>query len=437
MLFRIALLLFLPLYSLTAQTPDSLRTVSFGIVDTIFVSGNTKTKEYVILDEMTIRPGGTATLEAIEYDRSRIYSLGLFNRVDMAYDSVGGSRILFVDVSERWYLIPVPLFGFRDGDPKRPFYGAGILHNNFAGRNQKLFASIVFGYNPSLSLFFSHPQIDRQNNLFMSGSLSYSRVRNKSEVASAVSGDFDEKHFDADVTFGKRFSLYESAGLRLGYQIVQVDQYRTGRTVSSDGTDAFISGTLSYSYDSRDLKEYAASGRFMSFYINKYGFGTSEVNFARIGGDMRGYAALPGDFTLASRIHGTVVSGGFIPTYNHTYFGYGERIRGYFKTVFEGENMLGTSVELRWPLLKARTIYFTAIPLPPEFSIWRIGISLAIFADAGTTWFRGEILSFRSFASGYGGGIHFLLPYSTVLRTEYAFNEYGKGQFIFDLRASL
>lgn len=409
----------------------------FGVVDTVFVSGNEKTKNYVILDEMTIRPGSTATLESIEYDRNRIYSLGLFNRVDMSYDSIAGSRILFVDVSERWYLIPVPLFGFRDGDPKRPFYGAGILHNNFAGRNQKLFASIVFGYNPSLSLFFSDPQIDRKNNLFMSGSLSYSRVRNKSEIASAISGDFDEKHFDADITLGKRFSLYESAGFKLGYQIVQIDQYRPGRTVSSTGKDAFITGTLSYSYDSRDLREYAASGRFTSFYLHKYGFGTSDVNFARFGGDMRGYLPLPGDFTFASRIHGTIVSGGVIPTYNHAYFGYGERIRGYFKTVFEGENMLGTSVELRWPLLKARTIYFSAIPLPPEFSVWRIGVSLAIFADAGTTWFRGEKLRLGSFASGYGGGVHFLLPYSTVLRTEYAFNEYGKGQFIFDLRASL
>ena len=42
-----------------------------------------------------------------------------------------------------------------------------------------------------------------------------------------------------------------------------------------------------------------------------------------------------------------------------------------------------------------------------------------------------------SFATGYGAGIHFLLPYSVVLRTEYAWNEYGMGQFIIDFRGNI
>jgi hypothetical protein len=64
-------------------------------------------------------------------------------------------------------------------------------------------------------------------------------------------------------------------------------------------------------------------------------------------------------------------------------------------------------------------------------------VSLAIFADAGATWYRHQALTFNSFASGYGGGIHFLLPYSIVARVEYAWNEYRRGQFILDLRGSL
>jgi hypothetical protein len=125
-----------------------------------------------------------------------------------------------------------------------------------------------------------------------------------------------------------------------------------------------------------------------------------------------------------------------VPTYARSYFGYGERIRGHFKTVFEGENIAGTALELRWPLLPPRVIHFSAIPLPPEFAIWRFGISVAVFADAGLTWFRGQTLTLRDVASGYGGGIHFLLPYDWVVRTEYAWNQFGKGQFIVDFRTS-
>ena len=98
--------------------------------------------------------------------------------------------------------------------------------------------------------------------------------------------------------------------------------------------------------------------------------------------------------------------------------------------------MAGASVELRWPLLKPRTFHFSAITIPQEFSVWRFGVNLALFADAGTTWFRGEKLSLDSFVSGYGGGIVFLLPYDIVVRTEYALNQFRKGQFIIDFRSS-
>jgi len=407
-----------------------------GIIDTVIVSGNEKTKAYVILDEMTLKPGEVATWGAMEYDKNRIYSLGLFNRVEMFYDSLDGLRFLFVDVHERWYLIPVPVFGFRDGDPKRPYYGAGILHNNFRGHNQKVYASMVFGYNPSLDLFFSDPQLSREHNLYFSGNLSFSRVRNRSKVESSITGDFDEKHYDVNTTLGKRFSLYETGGVNVGYHVVDVGSFLPGRTVSASGTDRYIYGRVNYTYDSRDLREYASQGRMMSLYAIKYGFGTSEVNFARFGGDVRGYFPLPLDVTLATRVHGTIVSGGLIPTYSRIFFGYGERIRGHYSTVFEGENMFGTSVELRYPILPSRTINFTALPIPQEFTVWRFGIGLAVFGDAGTVWFRGAKPGLRSFASGYGAGLDFLLPYSAVLRTSYARNERGKGQFILDLRGA-
>ncbi len=422
--------------SLVAQEADSAISQPLGIIDTIIVSGNHKTKAYVILDEMALKPGILATSEAIEYDRSRIYSLGLFTRVDIFYDSLQGQRFLAVDVSERWYLIPVPLFGFRDGDPKKPYYGAGVLHNNVGGNNQKLFASAVFGHNPSFELFFADPLIDRPNNLYASEDISLARIRNRSEREILRAGSFDERHFDVHGTLGKRFSLYETLGLSAGFHYVEVTNYQPGRTISPRGRDRYIYGTLSYTYDSRDLREYAASGSFISLSISKNGFGEFDVNFTRFSADFRRYIPLPATFTLATRVDGTIVSGGEIPTYSRSYFGYGERIRGYFKTVFEGENLFGGSVELRFPLLPARTITFTAIRLPTEFSIWRFGICLALFVDTGVTWFRGEGISLNSFASGYGGGVHFLLPYSVVLRTEYAFNEYRKGQFIFDLRAS-
>ena len=230
---------------------------------------------------------------------------------------------------------------------------------------------------------------------------------------------------------------YKDYLVTLGFSIIKVPEYRPGRTVSPTGRDAYLYGTLGYARDTRDLREYPSDGSLLSLYINKNGFGETDLSFTRIGVDMRKYVPLPSDFVVAGRVYSTIVAGHVIPTHSRSYLGYGERIRGYFKDVFEGEDLMGASVEFHWPLLKTRVINFTAISIPKEFSIWRFGISLALFADAGTVWFRNQSITIGSFVSGYGGGIHFLLPYSAIMRTEYAWNNFGKGQFILDFRTSI
>ncbi|MBP1690674.1 MAG: Surface antigen variable number repeat-containing protein [Bacteroidetes bacterium] len=142
------------------DTPEHLFP-SLGFVDTVIIIGNASTKEYVILNEMSIRPGTSITLPLLEYDRARIYSLGLFTSVDLSLDTLSERRSLLVLVNERWHYFPVPVIGFRDGDPKKVYYGAGFMHNNFQGRNQKLYTSLVLGYNPSAQISFREPLIER------------------------------------------------------------------------------------------------------------------------------------------------------------------------------------------------------------------------------------------------------------------------------------
>jgi outer membrane protein assembly factor BamA len=412
-------------------------TDSLGVIDTVVVIGNETTREYVILDEMTLRPGSVVTARMIEYDRNRIYALGLFTSVDLFFDAQHSPSVLTVLVRERWHLIPYPIFGFRYGDPKKIYFGAGLLHNNLGGENKKLYVSLVFGYDPSFSLYYLDPLLDRDARLYFAGNASYSRNLTKSETEAALTGEFFDYRVNVSPTLGKRFSIHETGGLTAGYQSVRVSTPREGRTVSDDGNDQFLYATLAYTYDTRDLAEYASRGVHLSMSATKNGFGESEVNSARYAADARGYLPLGGNFTLAGRLYGTLVSGGEIPTYSQAYFGYAERIRGYFKDVFEGENLVNSSAEIRFFVLPARTISADFLPLPPEFVIWRFGIALTLFADAGTIWVRGTPVTLGAFRSGYGGGVNFLLPYGIVIRTEYAWNDLGRGEFILDFRTSL
>jgi hemolysin activation/secretion protein len=119
------------------------------------------------------------------------------------------------------------------------------------------------------------------------------------------------------------------------------------------------------------------------------------------------------------------------------YFGYSERIRGFYNEVAEGEDLVLLSSELRIAILPARTVQVSGLPLPEEFTVWRFGISLALFADAGTTWLRGEPFGLREFCSGVGAGIHFLLPYSAIARVEYARNSAHRGEWILGFRGAI
>lgn len=433
-LFSAAVLLALiPPRAVFAQ-PDlmlgSAATIPLGVADTVFVTGNETTRPYVILNEMFLRPGSEVTTAAIEYDRRRIYSLGLFTRVDILYDSLGGKRYLLVDVNERWYLFPVPILGFRDGDPKRLYFGAGLVHNNLGGRNQKLFASIILGYDPSIGLSFLEPLVEPEHRLSLGVGASFSRVSNKS----MTSGDFRNNMYDLHATLGKRFGLYTTLAFTIGYEVVAVSAHSPGRTVSPTGKDAFLYSSASITHDTRDLIEYPMAGAFANAQVTKFGAGESMVNYLRYGSDVRLFVPLVSTLTLAARAAGSAVSGGSIPLYARTYFGYGERIRGHFSEVMEGEDLLTGSLELRWAVLPAVTVFMRELPLPMEFKVWRFGITLSAFADAGAVWFRRDGLQIDDFRRGQGIGVNFLLPYSYVARIEYAWNERWRGQWILDLR---
>jgi outer membrane protein assembly factor BamA len=432
----VPLLLTAPLLFCQETLPPGSET-PLGVVDTILVFGNEKTESYVILDEMTIRKGTVVTPALLDYDRNRIYSLGLFTRVDLWYDSLQSVRFLSVGVRERWFFVPYPMFGFRDGDPKRPYYGAGVVHTNVAGRNQKLNATLVLGHDPSAGLSFVDPLLSRRARLFGGLSISYSRPRNKSSREAALTGDYSEDHFSAGGTLGRRLSLHQTAGITLGFRSVVVPQYLPGRTASPDGRDRFLWGTVAFTHDTRDLAEYASRGLYAGLSVTQNGFGESAVSYTRSTGDLRTHLPLGAGFSIATRAFASIASGGTVPTYGRTFFGYGERIRGFYNEVAEGEDLLLASAEIRFALLPARTIQAGGLPIPEEFTVWRFGVSLALFADAGTTWLHGEPVGLRTLCSGAGAGIHFLLPYSVVARVEYARNSAHSGEWILAFRGAI
>ncbi len=412
--------------SFAFEPPDSTL-----YVRRIEVYGNETTKEFIILREMSLKVGDKLTAEALQQDQKRIYNLQLFNKVDVNYSVEEDGATIFVMVYERWYFFPFPVLGFKYRDTDKFFYGAGVVHQNFRGRNEKLFASFAFGFDRWVQLMYQNPKLTDNDDIFFGGSIGLHDVHN----LNTEDGLYNQTRFAANTTLGKRFGLYQTVLGSVGFEQWDIDDPLQNRTVSSTGKDEFISFGFSYTYDSRDIREYSGSGYSIAVSANKLGIGNSELNIFRYGYDLRGFMPAADGWVFGGRTFGKFAGGGAIPPYLHNYFGYDERIRGYFSTVLEGENSMGGSLELRIPILTPR--YFTvATFLPPEFSVWRYGLYIGIFADAGKTWYRYQPFSDVKWYAGYGIGLQFLLPYSLVIRTEYAINDLRKGEFVLDFGAS-
>ena len=404
-------------------------------VDKILISGNGLTKDFVILREMTLKPGSVITRTALDYDRDRIYSLGLFTQVEMHIIPTQAPKAsVLVIVSERWYIYPYPILGIKDRDWGKLYYGAGITHLNFRGRNEKLTASFVFGYDPGFFVSYRNPFLSQEGRTFLEGRIGSNKVRNKSLlVLPSPDVDFDERHITASLTIGQRYGIAHTAWFTLGYEYVGITNYFPGSTISPSGEDMFPVIGAGYTYDTRDLQEYPSYGSYLRVTVTKSGItaDAGHVNTIHYTADGRRFVPLLPATTLGVRAFTDLMAAGPVPSYQRVFFGYNERIRGHFREVIEGESILGASAELHYMIVPTR--YFSVEPLPREFGVWKFGVAAAVFADVGTIRFRGTPLALNDVLKGYGAGLHFLLPYSFVLRAEYALNEVRDGEFILDL----
>ena len=419
--------------------PDSTLHVS-----NIIFAGNELTKDFIIEREMSLKPGSLLTREGVAYDINRIYSLQLFNKVEIHVIQDSTTATLIVFVSERWYFYPFPIAGFKDHTWTHLYYGAGVIHTNFRGRKELVNIQFALGYDPYASVQYVDPALDPENNLYFSTRASYSIQKNLSLVSLSSGPNFDEKLIDGQITFGKRFSLYTTITTTVEFTSLSVSDNRAGRTLSPGGTDNFVSLHADYVYDTRDLSEYSRLGTLATIDVSKYGLDDKYIDYQRYSVDFRRYIPIYFNSSFVFRIFGSAVQGGDDPNYGHVFFGYSERIRGRLRTIVEGDDIAGTKAEIRIPIISPAYLRLEEIPIE-QFRDIRYALYFTLFGDAGRVWYRNQPIAVNSFfggnsfLSGYGAGLNMLLSYSFVARIEYAFGGPGfhNGELILDLGASL
>jgi outer membrane protein assembly factor BamA len=408
--------------SLPFIVPDSSRIVNILIV------GNKKTKSDIILREMTVKAGDFYVAEKIEQDRKQIQNLHLFTRVEIQPTLVDAGIVLVIDVSERWYIVPYPILYYNEKDWKKLSYGAGIIYQNFRGRNIDLVSSFWLGYNPGMQAYYSVPWFGGSLKLYSQIEVFYKKVRSVNiEVP-----QFDEVQRGILTSLGKRWGHYTYLFLQLGYRDLSVPDEFKSLTFSKNGTDRLPSMGLYFRYDKRDLYEYPKQGWLLDLYVQKTLY-KNYANFVHYGTDVRHYFLIWKKSALAMRTAADLTHG-TIPVYDRLFIGYAERIRGHFTELREGNQRFLGSIEFRFPIINVR---YYDIGVPLLFGDYGtnlpFGVSGAFFYDTGAVWKKLRALNKTDFLSGFGAGLHFHVPYVDLIRFEYALDTHRKSEFILDL----
>jgi outer membrane protein assembly factor BamA len=412
---------------------DSLRQKEITVrVDSIVIYGNKVTEADVILQELTFKKGDFVSEKILSYNRERVYSLGLFTNVNIFPIFRDSLAFVVINVKESWYVWPIPVLDIKDNMIKRTTYGLYLQFKNFRGKNETLTASASFGYDPSFGISYYRPWLLREDNIFLSVNLFYRSPVNKSMIAERLYGEsFSQRIYTGDLTIGKRFDLFNVAGIWAGYDYIETPRFIPGISASDQRIDRLPRAGISYTFDSRNLKQFPDSGLYVAATYEHKGFGLNNINYAAAKLDLRSYYRLLGDLTGKWRLASRATMGPNIPYYDYSILGSLEKVRGHYNEIREGHFFYLASAELKYPIIKEWNFSIKLPLLPQQLTSYRIAVFTNIFGDTGAVQDRNTKLGLRDFYSGYGAGLTLLLLPYNVIRFEYALNELRQGELLF------
>jgi outer membrane protein assembly factor BamA len=192
----------------------------------IFINGNKKTKDYIILREMELKPGDSIPiiyfLDMMEKDRQHIYNTTLFAEVTIEPLLINAFDFdIYIKVKERWFIYPLPELKFVDGnlnkwlmhykgDLNKVNYGIKFIHYNLTGRKDQLALHLLNGYTKIISVNYKAPYAnpDLTNGFSVGASFVESR-----EIAYRSS-------YDNELVFYKKNDFVKTGwDINLGYSI--------------------------------------------------------------------------------------------------------------------------------------------------------------------------------------------------------------------------
>ncbi len=456
---RISLLLSLQL--LTGVCLFGQATVpEYVYVDSISIAGNYKTRDFVILREMSIREGDTILVDElsgrIAQSEQMIMNTGLFNRAGISFKAWEGetNRVeLLVTVEETWFLYPIPIFELADRNfnvwwveqnrsLKRTNYGMDFAHINVTGRNDRLKAAVKYGYTRRYELAYNIPYINEAKTLGFSVMTDYIRNRevnyqtrdNKQEFFEQED-DFVYARFRTQLGLVYRPAVKSFHRFTLGFQQTQVGE----EIAKLHNPEFFLGGRRSMRFASfryeflqegRDVAAYPWEGYYLSGELLKEGLGLfGERDGMTIRAGAGRYLPLNRRWSMALEARGKLsLIRTQQPYRENRALGFGaDRIRGYEYYIIDGLDMGLLKSSLRFRFLDKALNFGKLMPID-AFKRMPFRLHLSFNSDFGyvnAPHASPELNNFLNNRALWGGGIglDIVLYYNKVIQIEYSYND--------------
>jgi outer membrane protein assembly factor BamA len=461
---HIAIQIFLLVVALqvNAQVADTVPHDRLLIKD-IVIQGNRVTKDNILLKELVFSKGDTIDkmelIPAFGRSRDNLLNLSLFNFVSLDAEHYPGNRIdVILDVQERWYIWPSPIFEhgernlstfLKEPEWSKLNYGLWLKWNNFRGRNEILNAKIRLGYREQYVLQYEKPNLgpDENHKIFLSYSLSRQhRVSYLTEENRPVYFNDEENYSlsmaDAFVAYAYRPQLYSVHRVRAHF----IDDWISD-TVAKLNPDFFGQGYTSYRYfkvdyvfryDIRDSKIYPLEGEAYKFKIEQFGLGILKEYPYRnleVEAAMFYHRRLSDRFYFANVAKAKIASNKNLPLVKQQgAFGYNVNLTGYDDFVIDGTDYVINKLIFKYQLIRPSVITIPFIDFK-QFTRIHYAVYINLLGDIGYVNSRNfnhpSNFMVNELQYSAGVGIDLVTYYDKVLGIQFAVNRYGMTGFFF------
>ncbi len=452
---------------MTYIAQDSLFTIT-----SLNVSGNQRTKDFVILREVPMSIG--QKLDTIEFNKlseeavRNITNTALTNFVEITYDKVDSNSIAVnIKVLERWYIWPNLIFELKETnfnswwenkDFERINYGFSIDDLNFRGRREKLSIRFQNGWTRKIGINYQIPGLNKKRTL--GGGLEIFYANNR-EVNHQI-------RFEGDSIRNKRDFLQTQsiiqeeivARAKLEYRpkflsthrwIAGVETIIISDTITDINPNYLANGRLrsqyiylsyGYKFEKRDNRAYPLKGYVIDGSIDQHGLGIlnkDDVVLTDMIVTANSHHQIKGRWYFGHGVKLKTTIFGDPPYYFQRGLGYGNStIRGYELYVIDGQHFALYKSNIKYQLVRKHTIDLKT--LFKKFDKFHYSIYINAFGDAG---YAVDNLnsSVNPMANelqyGYGIGVDFVSYYDAVMRLEGSFNALGEPGFYINFKKAI